>query len=148
MIIHDLPPDQCREVLARTTLCRLACARLDQPYIVPAFLYFDPTENCFYSFSVHGQKIEWMRANPKVCVEVEDIVDQGHWTTVLVFGRYEEIGDSPDDSEARRRAGELFQQRPRWWLPGAAKVTGEEAHHSLVLFRIRIDEISGRRSGR
>jgi nitroimidazol reductase NimA-like FMN-containing flavoprotein (pyridoxamine 5'-phosphate oxidase superfamily) len=42
-------------------------------------------EDCLYGFAFHGQKIDWMRANPNVCVEVDEIVDQYHWTTVLVF---------------------------------------------------------------
>jgi uncharacterized protein len=104
MIVHDVSAEACRELLGRTHLVRLACAQGDQPYIVPAFLYFEPGEDCLYGFAFHGQKIDWMRANPNVCVEVEEIVDQYHWTTVLVFGRYEEIGDSPEHYDARLRA--------------------------------------------
>ena len=55
-----------------------------------------PSGNCLYAFSTIGQKIEWMRENPKVCLEVEEIDDQSHWTTVLVIGRYEEIHQEPE----------------------------------------------------
>jgi uncharacterized protein len=147
MVIHDVTAQACRELLGRTNLARLACAREDQPYIVPVFLYFDQDADCLYGFAFRGQKVEWMRANPKVCVEVEEIVDQHHWTTVLVFGRYEEIGDSSEEYDARRRATELFQQQPRWWLPGAARVGGTSEHSTPVLYRIRIDSVSGRRAG-
>ena len=37
-----------------------------------------------------------MRENPKVCLEVEEIGDKSHWTTVLVIGRYEEIHQDPE----------------------------------------------------
>ncbi len=146
MIIHDIDSAQCLEILAGAHLGRLACARSDQPYVVPAFFYFDREEHCLYSFSTVGQKIDWMRGNPKVCVEFEEIVDQFHWTTVVVFGRYEEIDDSPGETEARRRAHELWQRHHAWWLPGAGKLTSGEEHHPPVVYRIRLDSVTGRRA--
>ena len=148
MLIHELTAAQCDEVLARTNIGRLACARRDQPYIVPVFLYFDIGEKCLYSFSAVGQKIDWMRDNPKVCVEVDEISEGFHWTTVVVFGHYEEIRNSERESDARRRAYELFQQRPEWWLPGLGKLTTGEEHHAPVTYRIRVDNMSGRRAAR
>ena len=148
MVIHELTAAQCEEVLARASVGRLGCARNDQPYIVPIFLYFDINEKSLYSFSTLGQKIDWMRGNPKVCVEVDEILERSNWTTVIVFGHYEEIGDSEQERDLRRRAYELFQKRPDWWLPGAAKHTTGEEHHTPVIFRIRVDKTSGRRAVR
>ncbi len=148
MLIHQLTLAECHEVLAHTTLGRLACARDNQPYIVPVFVYFDSAEDCLYSFSTVGQKIDWMRHNPQVCVEVDDISDQFHWTTVLLFGRYEEISNLGDQTAVRRRAEELFQRHADWWLPGAGKLTRAEEHSEPVVFRIGIDRMSGRRAAR
>jgi uncharacterized protein len=148
MVIHELTPSECREVLGRVSLGRLACCRGDQPYIVPVFLYFDGERQCLYSFSTVGKKIDWMRSNPTVCVEIDDVADQGQWTTVLVFGRYEEVKESAEDDIARRRALHLFNQRPQWWLPGIAKREGSSEHHTPVIYRIVIDRISGRRAVR
>jgi nitroimidazol reductase NimA-like FMN-containing flavoprotein (pyridoxamine 5'-phosphate oxidase superfamily) len=148
MLIHELTAVQCEDVLARASVGRLACARNDQPYIVPIFLYFDITEKSLYSFSTLGQKIDWMRGNPKVCVAVDEISERSHWTTVVVFGRYEEIRDSEQERDLRRRAYELFQTRPEWWLPGTGKLTTGEEHHTPVIFRIRVDKASGRRAAR
>ena len=147
MLVHDLSQAECVEVLLRSDFGRLACARDAQPYIVPIHFSFDAGSRCLYAFSTVGQKIEWMRENPKVCVEVEDITDKDHWTTVLVFGRYEEMTDSPADREARRCAQELFQQRPEWWFPAAAKRFSGE-HPGVVLYRIQADRITGRRASR
>ena len=148
MVIHDLTPSECREVLLRTSLCRLACVRGDQPYIVPVFCYYDPHEDCLFSLATLGQKVDWMRANPKVCVEMSEIIDQFHWTTVIVVGRYEEVGDSPEESETRRRAHELFQQRVEWWNPATAKRQPAEPRYPAVIYRIRIDRVTGRRASR
>lgn len=147
MLIHELSTAECRDVLTGTNVGRLACARGDQPYIVPVFFYFDAPGVSLYSFSTIGQKIDWMRSNPKVCVEVEAIQDKDHWTTVLVFGRYEEVRDAPGDTEARLRALELFGRQPQWWFPGAGKLMSAEQRPPIV-YRIKIDRMTGRRAAR
>jgi nitroimidazol reductase NimA-like FMN-containing flavoprotein (pyridoxamine 5'-phosphate oxidase superfamily) len=147
MRVHELTGRECEAILVRSDIARLACARDDQPYIVPIHFSFDSARRCLYAFSTVGQKIEWMRQNPKVCLEVEDITDRDHWTTVLVFGRYEEMDDSPADTAARVSAQRLFEQRPEWWFPAAAKV-GTQEHHAVVIYRISIDRLSGRRASR
>jgi nitroimidazol reductase NimA-like FMN-containing flavoprotein (pyridoxamine 5'-phosphate oxidase superfamily) len=145
MLIHELTEDECRDVLRRNNLARLACSRDDQPYIVPIHVDFDG--GSFYSFSTLGQKIDWMRSNPKVCVEVDDISDKAHWTTVIAFGRYQEITNSSADRAARNRASELFEKRREWWLPAAGKLVSSE-HPVPIVYRIRIDRFSGRRASR
>jgi nitroimidazol reductase NimA-like FMN-containing flavoprotein (pyridoxamine 5'-phosphate oxidase superfamily) len=147
MLIHELDLKECAAVLSRNDVGRLGCARYDQPYIVPIHFSFDEERNCLYAFSTIGQKIAWMRENPKVCLEVEEVGDKSHWTTVLVIGRYEEIRQDPTEGEARRRSEQLFQERREWWLPGAAKVKSGE-HPDVVIYRIQIDRLTGRRAAR
>ena len=145
MRIHELTTEECTEVLSRVNLGRLACARSDQPYVVPIHFSFDAERQCLYSFATLGQKVRWMRENPKVCLEIEEIVDKDQWTTVVVIGRYEEIQSAPHEAEARRRAEHLFQQRPEWWFPAAAKVSSTE-HAEIVIYRIKIGRMTGRRT--
>jgi nitroimidazol reductase NimA-like FMN-containing flavoprotein (pyridoxamine 5'-phosphate oxidase superfamily) len=147
MRIHELSPTECGEILQRTSLGHLACAKDGQPYVVPIHFSFDLERGCVYGFSTVGQKVEWMRENPRVCLEIEDISDRAHWQTVVVFGRYEEIQDSPEEAEARERAQRLFQGRPEWWLPAAAKV-GSHERHAVVVYRIHIDRVTGRKAAR
>jgi nitroimidazol reductase NimA-like FMN-containing flavoprotein (pyridoxamine 5'-phosphate oxidase superfamily) len=147
MLIHELNATECEELLKRETLGRLACSRDGQPYVVPIHFSYDPDHRCLYAFSTVGQKIAWMRENPKVCVEIEEIGHKNRWTTVLVFGRYEEINDSFEEAETRRRAWERFQHRPEWWFPAAAKLPSRE-HHAMVIYRILIDRLTGRRAAR
>ena len=147
VLIHKLSPPECEEILSRTEVGRLACTHDGQPYVVPIHFSFDSDRTCLYAFSMVGQKINWMRANPKVCMEVEEITDKNNWATVLVFGRYQEIDDSDDEAETRKRAWERFQHRPEWWLPAAAKVPSRE-RHAMVVYRIQIDRLTGRRASR
>ncbi|HEY7496897.1 MAG TPA: pyridoxamine 5'-phosphate oxidase family protein [Vicinamibacterales bacterium] len=147
MRILELTSSQCLDILSRVHLGRLGCAHDNQPYIIPIHFSFDADRHCVYAFSTIGQKIEWMRQNPKVCLEIEDIADKDHWTTVVVFGRYEEIHQSPKEAEARRRAERLFQERREWWLPAAGRLRSGE-RHEMVVYRIQIDRVTGRRAAR
>ena len=54
MVIHDLTPSQCRELLGRMHLGRLACAKADQPYITPIFFYYDAGQDSLFSFSTYS----------------------------------------------------------------------------------------------
>lgn len=147
MLIHELAPADCRDVLSRTTVARLACSRAEQPYVVPVSFVYDTDSNCLFGFSTIGKKVAWMRGNPKVCVEVEDVADRFHWTTIVIFGRYDEIGDSSEHKDVRQRALDLFATRAEWWLPGAAKLTPHE-HSGVVVYRIHVDSMTGRRVAR
>jgi uncharacterized protein len=145
MLIHELTKDECLDVLRHTNLGRLACSHDHQPYIVP--IYFDFDGENVYSFAMRGTKIAWMESNSKVCLEVDDILDQYNWTTVLVFGRYEELTAAPEYEELRDRARDLFQKRPEWWLPASGKVpSGKES--APIVYRIRITTVNGRRAAR
>ncbi|MCC7009548.1 MAG: pyridoxamine 5'-phosphate oxidase family protein [Acidobacteria bacterium] len=147
MIVRDLSDVECRRMLARKSLARLACARDGQPYLVPILCYFDPEGGCLYSIAAEGQKIAWMRENPKVCVELSEITDRFNWTTVLVFGRFEELSDRPQHEAARHRARALFEQREDWWFPAMQKPE-PDVPASAVIYRIRIDEMTGRKGQR
>jgi len=145
MLIHDMTRQACIDLLTRTWLCRVACASEGQPYITPLCCAYD--ENYLYSFSTLGQKIDWMRANPLVCVEFEELVSPQDWTTVIVLGKYEELPDTPQHKESRKRAFDLLHRRDLWWEPGYVKTVVHEKMRPMehVYFRIHIDEISGHR---
>jgi uncharacterized protein len=147
MLIHELNHAECSAVLQRNSSGRLGYARFDQPFIVPIQFSFDPERNCIYAFSTIGEKVNCMRRNPKVCLEVDEIADKNHWTSVLVVGRYGEIHRDPREADARRRAEQLLSERDEWWLPGAAKL-GSKEHEHAVFFRISIDRLTGRRAAR
>ena len=144
MLIKTMTRQACVDLLKRTKTGRLACAHEGQSYITPMSFVYDG--NCLYSFSTVGQKITWMRANPLVCVEVDELVSPREWKTVVVLGRYEELPNTPGDDELRSYAYALLQRRPLWWEPGYVRtiVDGKERPIEFLYFRIHIDQMSGR----
>ena len=143
MLIRELTRQASLDVLARTHFGRLACSQQMQPYIVP--FNFAYQNNCLHSLSMPGQKIDWMRANPLVCVEV-DQMRREQWTTVVVFGRYEELSDTAEMRSECALASRLLQKRAVWWEPGCVKVPQGGTPPALVpiLYRISIAQITGR----
>ena len=146
MVIHELTKQASLEMLTRNRLGRLACTRAKQPYIFPIFFAYH--ENSLYCASTVGQKIELMRENPLVAVEVDQIDDAQHWASVIVSGRYEELTDTPETRDKRQLAWSLLQTHPLWWEPGYVKTILGGAERPIVplYFRICIEEITGHRA--
>jgi uncharacterized protein len=142
VIIREMTVQECRSMIAATTIARLGCARENQPYIVP--IYVDLDDDFLYGYTSLGQHCEWMRQNPLVCVEFDQLIAHQQWKSVIVFGRYEELPHTPEHEESRAIAARLFQQRPMWWEPAAVPVAGHEQPIQIV-FRIRIRTMTGRR---
>lgn len=55
MLIDKMTSQDCTDLLARAGFGRLACARDNQPYIVPIYFGYQPDH--LYGFSTSGQKI-------------------------------------------------------------------------------------------
>jgi nitroimidazol reductase NimA-like FMN-containing flavoprotein (pyridoxamine 5'-phosphate oxidase superfamily) len=145
-VIRELTREASLDLLARTHLARLACTREGQPYIVP--IYFAYNDNCIYSFSTVGQKIEWMRSNPMVCVQMDEVTNSQHWVSIIVSGRFEELPDVDEWRGARAFAYELLRRNAMWWEPGYAKTILHGAPRPLepVFYRIHIAKITGHRA--
>ena len=146
LLVHELSDTECLGLLHQAPFARLGCAYLAQPYVVPIQLAVDAEARRLYGFFFVGQKISWMRRNPKVCVLVDQVVDKDRWATVVVSGRYEELVGAAH-TESRHRAEALLQVRRDWWLPGAAE-TPAGARGEAVIFQIVIETMTGRRAAR
>jgi nitroimidazol reductase NimA-like FMN-containing flavoprotein (pyridoxamine 5'-phosphate oxidase superfamily) len=147
VLIQEMTRKECLDLLDRAHLGRLACAHETQPYIVPIYFAYD--NDYLYCFSTLGQKIEWMRANPNVCVETDEVTNSQDWLSVIVLGRYEELPDTPEWHDAREYAHRKLEQRnPIWWEPGYAKTILDDTERPLMpsFYRIQIVQVTGHRA--
>lgn len=147
MLIREMSRKECEDLLSRLGFGRLACARDNTPYVVP--IYFACETGRIFAFSTMGQKIEWMRLNPAVCVEADEVLSPTDWMSVVARGHYEEFPDTPEYSEARKQAQlHLEKARPLWWQPGfaATQTRGRFDRDVTVFYCVQIEEISGRRA--
>ncbi|KQZ96282.1 flavin-nucleotide-binding protein [Mesorhizobium sp. Root157] len=144
MIIQTLSTAECTALLVKNRLARLACAKSDQPYVIP--IYYAYADRCLYAFSMPGKKIDWMRENPLVSVQVDERGAGREWKSVVVDGRYEELPDRIGHKVERDRAWSILSKHVDWWEPGALKpitppISDRSPH---VFFRISIEQLSGR----
>lgn len=147
MFIHEMTRAECDEALSRAKYGRLACAQDNQPYVLPLNFAFDGS-SYLYGFTTLGQKIEWMRTNPLVCFEIDEVQDHNRWSSVIVFGRYQELPDKPEFESARRKAHAFLQKRVMWWEPAYISQEHRDKPHSLIpiFFRIKIEHVTGHRA--
>ncbi len=146
MLLQTLNDGECRELLIRTGFGRIGCAQENQPYVIP--VYFASQGEHLYGFSTVGQKIEWMRTNPLVCIEADEIIAPDNWSCVLAFGVYEEMPDIPKYSDLRQFGHDLVDKRKLWWEPAiaSAQTRPDEIRTAPILYRIKISKMTGHRA--
>jgi uncharacterized protein len=145
MLITRMRSKECREFLARLGFGRLACACNDRPYIVPIYFSFDMDR--LYCFSTLGQKIMWMRQNPLVCVECDQIRAHDDWESVVVLGKYLEISNGPEGAKAREHVRSWLRKRPLWWQSGYTATQVRRQLHAVtaIYYCILIEKMTGLR---
>jgi nitroimidazol reductase NimA-like FMN-containing flavoprotein (pyridoxamine 5'-phosphate oxidase superfamily) len=144
VLVEEMTVEECRKAMSSAHFGRLASARDGQPYVVPVSFVVD--EEYVYLFSMLGQKVEWMRDNPRVCLEIDSVNSQSDWTSIVVLGRYEELPDTPEGRPARLRCRQLLEVQATWWEPGAVAVANRVSQDvTPVFYRIYMDRLTGRR---
>lgn len=146
MLINKMKAQECKDLLVRLGFGRLACARDNQPYVVPIYFAYEPDH--LYGFATFGRKIEWMRLNPLVCVQADEVLGQNNWASVIVLGQYEELPDTPEHAEQRNQAQSLLEKRSLWWQTGyaASQVRSRPKPAAPILYCIHIEEVTGLRT--
>ena len=145
MLINEMSEQECRATLASASFGRIGCALDDQPYIVPVYFAYD--NGFVYVLGTAGQKIEWMRRNPKVCLLVDEIASETKWTSVIALGRYQELRE-PQFTDEKAHARKLLRQRSKWWQTALAERELKSSDELIepIFFRIQIDTVTGLRS--
>ena len=129
MVIREMSKAECLQVLAGARLARLAGVREHQPYVVPVYLSYFEATGCLYGFTTLGQKVEWMRANPLVCVEVDEVTSDDQWMSVIATGRYEELEETPGSDVPIPRNLE-HPQHGGEAMPGRSAVSQQHKCHN------------------
>ena len=135
-MITRLSHEEARALLTASRVGRLGCVYEGGPYVVPINYVLDGES--IYIHSLPGRKVEALRANPRVCLQVDDVTDSYHWRSAIAFGAYNEV-TNPTERERAVRA--LYARFPN--LTPVESVPVHDGQSSVVIFRILIDEVTG-----
>ena len=136
-------------VIAEAQVCRLAMCDGAHPYVVPlCFGYADGT--FYFHCAVEGRKLDVLKQNPNVCLELEAGVslktgvkacDWGmNFRSVIACGRAERV----DGAEAQQRALDLIMAH---YAPGSHEYA-ESALAKAVVLQVKTTSMTGKRSSR
>jgi nitroimidazol reductase NimA-like FMN-containing flavoprotein (pyridoxamine 5'-phosphate oxidase superfamily) len=84
-----------------------------------------------------------MRANPRVCLQVDEIRDELDWQSVIVYGTYEEVTCGVE----REHAMSCLLERFRQLTPVESLIAADVAAPAPIVFRIRIEALTGLSEG-
>jgi uncharacterized protein len=141
-----LSNQEINQVLTDHIFGRIGFSDGDNSFIIPISYAFH--NNTIYCHTREGSKLRVMRSNPSVCFEVEVIADMANWKTVLCQGKFEEIVNKEQRSEALQHlvhrllpivSSETTHLFPNWPFPPSNlnEIKG-------VVFKINIVSATGR----
>lgn len=149
-MITDLNPEECVQLLRNNYIGRLAYVMGQGPYVIPVtYHYHDKTDNSILSYSLEGHKIDAMRINPSVCVQVDEIESITQWKSVLVHGEFEELSGIDARNllhEFSKGVKEIINREPDkdvQFIHEFSSKLGAECT-SPIVYRIKIMEITGK----
>jgi nitroimidazol reductase NimA-like FMN-containing flavoprotein (pyridoxamine 5'-phosphate oxidase superfamily) len=135
--MRELAPDEIEEFLHGQRIARLGCHASGETYVVPVIYAYG--DGAVVTVTQEGRKVEMLRENPRVCVEIDeyDTDGRGSWRSVIAYGSAEELA-----GEEIEAALALLRER-------FARTAGREAAPrplgpGVVVLRVRLDEVSGR----
>lgn len=125
---------------------RLACIQGDEPYIVPMAYAYEGDRILGQTSS--GLKLNILRQNPKVCFEVDQLIDLRNWKSVILFGTFREIQDTQINPARQWLFDRIFPLSTPAQVHGGGHpvevVLEDETRVKPVLFAIEISRMTGR----
>ena len=138
--IREMTDKDIVGLLTRTNYGHLGCARDNRPYVVPIQYIYD--NSLVYIYTNDGKKAEFLISNPYVCLQVEEVVDNGNWQSVVAEGRAERVTDSSEATSILQ----LMNSRISTPTPaiGITWINNWITAKKEMIFKIKIESISGR----
>jgi nitroimidazol reductase NimA-like FMN-containing flavoprotein (pyridoxamine 5'-phosphate oxidase superfamily) len=136
-------------ILEKAAVCRLGLCSDDVPYVVP--LNFGYRDGCLYLHSSkQGRKMDMIRANPRVCFEVDidtEVITSDQpcewgmkYASVIGFGTAS-ILETPE--EKKRGLDAILAH----YSPQPLQPYSEAIFEHTAVIKVQIEEMTGKRSG-
>ncbi len=144
-MLGELNQEQIEHLLRSAYIGRLGCYADRKVYVVPITYVYDG--KYIYAHSKEGMKIQMMRKNPRVCLQVDITDNMANWRSAVVWGKYEELKTEELQHKAMKKITDRFQP-----LLTSSTLMPAHAHppevvekdFRAVAFRIKVTEKTGR----
>ena len=145
---RNLEPKEGIALLESNYIGQLAYIAGVSPHMVPITYYYDKATHTITSYSSVGHKLVAMRKNPSIALGVSEITSVANWRSVLVHGTFEEL-QGIDAKHMLREFSEGIKSILKRTKGKEVKYISEfsakiEAEKTPVVFRIKINEITGK----
>jgi nitroimidazol reductase NimA-like FMN-containing flavoprotein (pyridoxamine 5'-phosphate oxidase superfamily) len=137
---------EVEDVISHQLIARLGCYADGKIYVVPISYAYDG--EFIYAFSREGMKVDMMRKNPDVCLQMDNLNYMDNWQSVILWGRFEELVEQEERNDALLKlmsrmlpavTSEMVRISPHWPFP-----SDQPENVDGVVYRIRITEKTGR----
>ncbi len=146
-MLGTLSSAEIEALLHSQVVARIGCHADGLTYVVPITYAYDG--QAIIGHSGEGRKLEMMRRNPAVCIEVDRMTNLANWESVIAWGHFEELQGAVAEAAMnvlRERFRPLIVSETSQPTHGLHR--GETEAHSgnghLHLYRIRLYDKSGR----
>ena len=93
-MILKLGKSKCRTLLSNNYIGHLAYIYKNRPLVIPITYYYDDSINALLGYSGNGHKINALRIDNGVSLEISEIASVNTWKSVLVQGSFYEFEGS------------------------------------------------------
>lgn len=136
----DLTVEECRRILAEGRIAHIACTSEGEPYVTP--MSYVIIEGDLYFRTGPGRRVNALREQPHVCVEVTILRGGDAWESALFWGRARFVEDSTTRSEV---VAALLRKYHTESALGASTPSVLPKEHPIVA--ITPQRLTGRASG-
>jgi len=147
-MILKLGKSKCRTLLSNNYIGHLAYIYKNRPFVIPVTYYYDDSTNALFGYSGDGHKINALRINNAVSLEVADIESVNTWKSVSVQGAFYELEGSTAKinlhkfSEGVKDVVRIKERRDLKYLSEFSSKIYKEG--PPIVFKIDIEELTGR----
>ncbi len=145
-MLGKLTDVQISNILLSQSVCRLACTDGKKPYVVPVTYAYDG--KYMYGQTMEGTKLNILRKNPNVCMQIDIINSSNNWQSVIVFGKFEELKNKSAEKAREYLYEKVFtlmtNAKTHRFQHDEQKNIEDNNRVKEVMYRIKIKEITGR----
>ena len=93
-MIYNLKDHRCKEILHNNYIGHLGYVYNNKPFVLPITYYYNILQNTITCYSGEGHKINALRTNSNVSLEVAEIESLNQWQCVVIEGQFREFEGS------------------------------------------------------